>query len=76
MNEKGFDADITFNETPSFKVTEEKPLKSENNRAKKVDINVLKARVQEIQNKENKKNIAIFIFFLVVLGALGIFLSS
>ncbi len=75
MNEKGFDADITFNETPSFKVTEEKPLKSENNRAKKVDINVLKARAQEIQNKENRKNISIFVFFLAILGVVGIYLS-
>jgi len=75
MNEKGFDADITFNETPKFKVTEEKPLKSENNRAKKVDINVLKARAQEIQNKENRKNISIFVFFLAILGVVGIYLS-
>ena len=77
MNDKGFDAEITLGETPNFQVAEEKPLKKTNlDRPKKVDINVLKARVQEIQNKENKKNIAIFIFFLVVLGALGIFLSS
>ena len=77
MNDKGFDAEITLGETPNFQVAEEKPLKKTNSdRPKKVDINVLKARVQEIQNKENKKNIGIFIFFLVVLGALGIFLSS
>jgi hypothetical protein len=77
MTQKGFDAEITLGETPNFEVAEEKPLKKTNlDRPKKVDINVLKARVQETQNKENKKNIAIFIFFLVVLGALGIFLSS
>ena len=77
MNEKGFDAEITLSETPNFEVAEEKPLKKTNSdRPKKVDINVLKARVQETQNKENKKNIAVFIFFLVVLAALGIFLSS
>ena len=77
MTQKGFDADITLGETPNFEVAEEKPLKKTIiDRPKKVDINVLKARVQETQNKENKKNLAIFIFFLVVLGALGIFLSS
>ena len=78
MTNKGLDAEITLGETPNFEeVAEEKPLKKTNSdRPKKVDINVLKARVQETQDKENKKNIAIFVFFLVVLGALGIFLSS
>jgi|TARA_B100000902_G_scaffold198279_1_gene189201 hypothetical protein len=77
MNDKGFDAEITLGETPNFQVAEEKPLKKTNlDRPKKVDINVLKARVQEIQNKENKKNISIFIFFLTALAFLGIFLSS
>tara|TARA_Y100000389_G_scaffold204605_1_gene258296 strand:+ start:239 stop:469 length:231 start_codon:yes stop_codon:yes gene_type:complete len=76
MNQKGFEADITLEETPNFKVTEEKPLKAKGTQHLKVDINVLKARVQEIQNKENKKNVFIFVFFLISLGALGIFLSS
>ncbi len=77
MNDKGFDAEITLGETPNFQVAEEKPLKKTNqDRPKKVDINVLKARVQEIQNKENKKNISIFIFFLTALAVLGIILSS
>ena len=77
MNDKGFDAEITLGETPNFQVAEEKPLKKTNlDRPKKVDINVLKARVQEIQNKENKKSVFIFVFFLISLGALGIFLSS
>ena len=76
MNEKGFEAEITLDETPNFKVADEKPLKSNNNQTKKVDINVLKARVQEIQNKENKKNLFIFVFLLLALAALGIFLSA
>tara|TARA_Y100000389_G_C17267730_1_gene416331 strand:+ start:239 stop:469 length:231 start_codon:yes stop_codon:yes gene_type:complete len=76
MNEKGFETDIALDETPRFEVAEEKPLNNKDIRNKKVDINVLKARVQEIQNKENKKNITIFVFFLISIGALGIFLSS
>ena len=76
MNEKGFEAEITLDETPNFKVADEKPLKSYDNQTKKVDINVLKARVQEIQNKENKKNLFIFVFLLLALAALGIFLST
>tara|TARA_B100001063_G_C16366390_1_gene358496 strand:- start:307 stop:537 length:231 start_codon:yes stop_codon:yes gene_type:complete len=76
MTEKGFEAEITLDETPNYQVTDEKPLKTNNNQTKKVDINVLKARVQEIQNKENKKNLSIFVFFLLALASLGIFLSA
>ena len=75
MNEKGFDAEITLDETPNFEVSEEKPLKSSNNQFKKVDINVLKARAQETQNKENRKNIFIFISLLIIIGVLGVYLS-
>ena len=41
----------------------------------RVDINHLLTRVREKKDKENKKNIIIFTFFLIGLGALGIFLS-
>lgn len=75
MTEKGFEAEISLNETPNFNVAVEKPLNSDKERIKKVDINVLKARAQEAQNKENKKNIFIFIFFLTVIASLGIVLS-
>ena len=75
MNEKGFEAGTTLNETPNFDVTEEKPLKYNDKKPQKVDINVLKARAQVIQDKENRKNILIFIFFVVILGTIGIYLS-
>ncbi len=75
MEEKGFDTEITLNKTPEFKVSEEKPLINNINRAKKVDINILKDRLQQIQNREQKKNISIFISFLLIIGILGIFLS-
>ena len=75
MNEKGFESEITLDETPNFEVSEEKPLKSSNNQFKKVDINVLKARAQETQNKENRKNIFIFISLLIIIGVLGVYLS-
>ena len=75
MSDEGFEAETTY-QTPNFDVTEEKPFKSENNRPKKVDINVLKARVQELQNKENKKNILIFSIFLVALAVIGILLTK
>ena len=76
MNEKGFESDITLDETPNFSVTEEKPFKITKKQSKKVDINVLKARAQEIENKQSRKNISIFIFFLLMLGAFGIYLST
>ena len=75
MSKKGLETEVTFNETLDFSNNVDKPLKSEQIQTKKVDINVLKARAQEIQDKENRKNIFIFIFFLLILGAVGIYLS-
>ena len=76
MSEKGFESEITLDKTPHYGVTEEKPLKISKKQSKKVDINVLKARAQEIENKQSRKNISIFIFFLLMLVAFGIFLSK
>ncbi len=75
MNDKGFEADISLNETPIFREAEEKPLKTEKKIVKKVDINILKSRIEAAQKKENKKNISILIFSLLILGILGIYLS-
>jgi hypothetical protein len=75
MINKGFDAEITLDETPNDTMTEEKPLKYDNLKSKKVDINVLKARAKLIQDKENRKNIFIFSFFLVLLGIIGIYFT-
>ena len=78
MNNKGLESEISLEQTPKFKETEEKPLLNEKSSVKRprtVNINDLKARAQEIQNKENRKNIFIFVFFLSVLGTLGIYLS-
>ena len=75
MNNKGFSDNSTIVETPNDASIIEKPLKSKENQTKKVDINVLKARAQEIQNKENRINIFIFFFLLVIVGIVGIYLS-
>ena len=75
MSEKGFNAEITLDETPNLQVTDEKPLKSKKNRPITVDINILKARAQKIQDRENRKNNFIFVFFLIILGAAGIYFS-
>ncbi len=76
MNDKGFEADIYLNETPMFKDTVEKPLVDKKRYTKKVDINILKSRIEVAQKKENKKNISIFIFSLSILGILAVYLSK
>ena len=53
----------------------EKPLKSETNNPNRVDINVLKSKLQESESKEFKKNVYILSSLVVGLGALGIYLS-
>ena len=65
----------SMNETPKIIDEANKPLLKEKMRIKKVDINVLKARAKEIQDKENLKNSIIIIFFLLVLGIAGIYFS-
>ena len=75
MNEKSLNTEINLNQTPNFRVSTEKQIKPKEKQAKKVDINVLKSRVQEMQNRENKKNIIIFIFLLLVLVVLGFYFS-
>lgn len=75
MFEKSLKTEITLNETPNFKVIEERRLNKENNQTKKVDINVLKARVKRIESRERKKNIFIFVFILTVLAVVGIYVS-
>ena len=68
MENKGFEAELSLEKTQSnLSDVADKPLK--------VDINVLKARAQEAQNKENRKNISIFVCFLLILGAIGVYLS-
>ena len=52
-----------MNVTPKIIDEADKPLKQETiQKKKRVDINVLKARAQSIQNKENLKNSIIIIF--------------
>ena len=76
MEIKGFKEKISTNKTLYVENDFKKPLETKNNKQRKVDINILKARAQEIQNKENRKNISIFIFSLLVVVALAVYLSS
>ena len=76
MNNEGFEAEVNLQETPTLKQTAEKPLKAQKNLSKRVDINVLKARAKATQDKENTKNTIVIIFFLITIGATGIFFST
>ena len=75
MSNKGFEAEIDLQETPTFKEIADKPLKQKKTKHQKVDINVLKARAKAIQDKENLKNTIVLVFFLLLLGVIGIYFS-
>ena len=75
MENKGF-TDRTVNiETPNDVSNAEKPLKTTPNRPNRVDINVLKSKLQETESKEFKKNLYILSSLILGLGVLGIYLS-
>ena len=75
MKNKGFTDNHTNIETPSDVVITEKPLKTHLKASNRVDINVLKSKLQETESKENKKNIFIFTSLIFALGILGIYFS-
>ena len=76
MENKGFTDNKTNIETPSDGViVTEKPLKNGRITSNRVDINVLKSKLQETESKEFKKNIYILSSLVLGLGILGIYLS-
>ena len=75
MTNKGF-TDTNHNiETPNDVGVTEKPLKSKPITTNRVDINVLKSKLQESENKEFKKNVFILSSLVLALGILGVYLS-
>ena len=75
MNTKGFTENTNNIETPNDIDVSEKPLNKEKIKSNRVDINVLKSKLEEEQGKELKKNIIIFSFCVLILGSVGIYLS-
>ena len=75
MNTKGFTENTENIETPNDINVSEKPLNKEKIKSNRVDINVLKSKLEEEQGKELKKNIIIFSFCVLILGSVGIYLS-
>ena len=72
MNNKGFAETRTNIETPNDVDVAEKPLKLSKRR---VDINILKSKLEETEAKELKKNIFILSLLIICVGAFGIYLS-
>ena len=75
MTTKGFAGEKTNIETPNDIRAAEKPLKSEYIRSKRVDINILKSKLQETESREFKRNLIILSTLILCLGVLGIYLS-
>ena len=72
MNNKGFAETHADIETPNDVDVAEKPLKTSK---KRVDINILKSKLEEIEAKQLKKNIFILSLLIIGVGSLGIYLS-
>ena len=72
MINKGFAEKHTNIETPNDVDVAEKPLKTSKTR---VDINILKSKLEETEAKELKKNIFILSLLIIGVGAFGIYLS-
>ena len=75
MTSKGFTGNKDNIQTPNDINVSEKPLNTKKISSGRVDINVLKSKLEEQQGKEFRKNLFIFSFCVLLLGSIGIFLS-
>ena len=75
MENKGFTDNNSNVETPNGIGVAEKPLKTSQISSGRVDINVLKSKLQETESKEFKKNLYLLSFLVLGLGILGVYLS-
>ena len=64
-----------MNEDPKIINDTDKPLNQENIQPQKVDINVLKARAKELQDKENFRNAIFVVLALIIIASAGIYFS-
>ena len=60
--------------TPDNIDSEKRPI-FEKNKSNRVDINVLRSKLEEQESREFKKNLSIFSICALLLAALGIYLS-
>ncbi len=75
MENKGFTDQQLDIETPNDIKLAEKPLKRSPVTPQRVDINVLKSKLQQSESKELKKNLFILSVLILLVGVLGVYLS-
>ena len=68
------------NNLNNFKTSEDgnisqKSLDSKQIKSSRVDINILRSKLEHQESKEFKKNLFIFIFCVLLLGIIGVYLS-
>ena len=68
------------NNLNNFKTSEDgnisqKSLDSKQIKSSRVDINILRSKLEHQESKEFKKNLFIFIFCILLLGIIGVYLS-
>ncbi len=75
MNFKGSSNNINNFETPEDVSVSKKHLDSKQTKTQRVDINVLRSKLENQESKEFKKNLIIFVFCIFLLGTIGVYLS-
>ena len=65
-----------MNKDPKIINDTDKRLNQENIQSQKVDINVLKARAKELQDKENFRNAIFVVLALIILASAGVYFST
>ena len=75
MSFKGFTDNSQNIDTTNNSDVSKKSLNPKKISSGRVDINVLKSKLEAQQGKELRKNIFIFSFCVLLLGSIGIFLS-
>ena len=75
MQIKGFTEMVKSIDTPDDTNRTGKPLGDEKIKIKRVDINILKSKLRESEDKEFKKNILILSILVLGLGSMGIYFS-
>ena len=76
MSIKSFLEKNNNTETPlDDDIDPKKSLISKKNKSNRVDINILKSKLEEQESREFKKNLLIFCLCVLLLAALGVYLS-
>tara|TARA_B100001027_G_scaffold102695_1_gene70587 strand:+ start:643 stop:873 length:231 start_codon:yes stop_codon:yes gene_type:complete len=75
MKSKGFTDNSDNIKTPNDIDVTKKPLNPNKISSGRVDINILRSKLEAQQGKEFRKNLFIFSFCVLLLGSIGIFLS-